>query len=210
MLGELALEALDASVSVRFPGRQGLPGLAIAFAGQPSALVRSEDMAELSTRLGVSIMQQGIDELERLHKEQERLAQEEERLRKEDEERLLAYYAQRDELLLRRREIRIHGQMRAYESERLRLRIEAERAANAEINKDELRQRQRQLRIFRQQAKLERVNIPVPPEKPRATMEPRKPERAKPKTARAAPVILVKPEGAPVVISDPPSGSPSQ
>ena len=41
-------------------------------------LVRSEDSSELSTALGVTIMQQGINELERLQQEQQRLAKLEE------------------------------------------------------------------------------------------------------------------------------------
>ena len=212
VVGELALNAIDADIAVAFPGRAGLPGLSIAYAGVPDALVRSEDMAELSTRLGVTIMQQGIDELERLQREQERLAREEEQQRKLDEERLQAYYAQRDELILRRRELRIHSEMRAYESERMRQKIEADREANAAISKDELRQRMRELKTFRQQAKLTRAAIPVQVVRPKPKAAIQKLNVPKPKkpAAQQGPVILVQPEGAPVVISPPPSGSPSQ
>jgi AsmA family/AsmA-like C-terminal region len=212
VVGELALNAIDADIAVAFPGRAGLPGLSIAYAGVPDALVRSEDMAELSTRLGVTIMQQGIDELERLQREQERLAREEEQQRKLDEERLQAYYAQRDELILRRRELRIHSEMRAYESERMRQRIEADREANAAISKDELRQRMRELKTFRQQAKLTRAAVPVQVVRPKPKAAIQKLNVPKPKKPAApkGPVILVQPEGAPVVISPPPSGSPSQ
>ncbi len=141
-----------------------------------------------------------------------RLAAEEEKQRKDDEEKLAAYYAQRDELILRRRELKIHGEVRAYEAELLRQRIEAERAANAEISKAELKQRVREIRVMRQLAKLERARpqletAPPPPPKPRA----QKPQPARPKSPQTVgPVILAKPEDAPVVISAPPSASPSQ
>ncbi len=152
-VAELALGEIDSSVTVSLKAREGLPAMTLAYAGPPMALSRSEDISELSTKLGVTIMQAGIDELERLQEEQKRLAAEEEKQRIEDEARLAAYYAQRDELLLRRREAKVHAEMRAVEAERLRQLIEAERAANAEINKTEIRQRVREIRILRRLAR---------------------------------------------------------
>ena len=124
--------------------------MSIAYAGPPMALVRSENNSELATSLGVTIMQQGINELERLQQEQARLAKKEEKQRVEDEARLQAYYAQRDELLLRRRELKVQAEMQVVEADRLRRQIEAERAANAEINKAEIRQRLRELQHLAQ------------------------------------------------------------
>ncbi|MCB1379445.1 MAG: AsmA family protein [Alphaproteobacteria bacterium] len=212
ILGELALGEIDASVALRFTGRDDLPGMSIAYAGPPSALLRTEDSAELSTRLGVTIMQQGIDELERLQKEQERLAREEERQRREDEARLEAYYAQRDELILRRRELKVHAEMRVLEAELLRQRLEAERAANAEINKAELKQRVREVRVLRQIARAERAAASrsgateAPPKPKPQSRPPPKPRQTPP----PGPVIIEQPEGAPVLISPAPSSSPSQ
>lgn len=208
---ELALGEIDAAITLGFPQRPELPHMTVAYAGPPSALARSEDTAELSTRLGVAIMQQGVDELERLQREQERLAAEEERMRKEDEARLQAYYAQRDELILRRREIRVHAEMRVLEAERLRQKLEAERAANAEINKQELKQRQREIRVLRRMARAEKAAAGAgEPEPPRPkTPKPARPSSPK-KPVTAGPVILEQPEGAPVVITPPPSASPSQ
>ena len=100
-MAELALGQIDANVSVALKARNDLPVMSISYAGPPSALARSEDNSEISTKLGVAIMQEGIAELERLQLEQKRLAELEEKQRVEDELRLAAYYAQRDELLLR-------------------------------------------------------------------------------------------------------------
>jgi hypothetical protein len=185
--------------------------MSISYAGPPAMLARTENSSELSTALGVTIMQQGIDELERLQQEQQRLAKLEEQQRIEDEARLQAYYAQRDELLLRRREVKVMGEMQAAAADRLRKQIEAERAANGEINKSETRQRQRELRVWRRLARLAETPPPAVQEKPinTAVEAPARP-KPPPRKQSVEPVILAKPPGAPVVISPPPAASPSQ
>jgi len=236
-VAELAAGQIDIDLGLRFKMRPDLPVMSIAYAGAPTELARSEDNTELATALGVTIMQQGIDELERLQQEQARLAELEEQQRIEDEARLQAYYAQRDELLLRRRELKVHGEMQVREADRLRRQIEAERAANAEINKAEIRQRQREIRVWRRLARLAETPVkpaepvqeeiaseaevkpaetapveaaPKPkPAKPAAAAQPR-PKQKKPQPQTIQPVILAKPPGAPVVISPPPAASPSQ
>ncbi len=203
-LAELALGEIDAAITLSLKGRADLPAMSLSYAGPPAALARNEDNSELATKLGVTIMQQGIDELERLQQEQKRLAAEEERQRVIDEERLAAYYAQRDELILRKREIKVHSEMRALEAERLRQQIEAERAANADISKSELRQRLREVRTHRRLARLTAAPQPKPkPVQPASVRTP-------PKPAPSGPVILVQPKGAPVVISAEPDAPPSQ
>lgn len=206
VFAELGTGEIDATAALSFTAREDLPGMSVTYAGPPSALARSEDNAELSTKLGITLMQQGVDELERLQKEQERLAAEEEKQRLIDQARLEAYYAQRDELILRKRELKVHAEMRVLEAERLRQKIESERAANLEINKSELKQRVREIRVLRRLARLDRASGDVPPPakpKPKQVAKPAAP--AKPKVA--GPLILVQPEGAPVIISAPPSPS---
>jgi hypothetical protein len=201
-LAELALGEIDAAITLSLKGRPDLPAMSLSYAGPPAALSRNEDNSELATKLGVTIMQQGIDELERLQQEQKRLAAEEEKQRVLDEERLAAYYAQRDELILRKREIKVHAEMRVLEAERLRRQIEAERAANAEMNKSEIRQRQREIRTYRRLARVTAAPQPKP--------KPVQPASARPKPAPIGPVILDQPEGAPVIISAEPGAPPSQ
>ncbi len=201
-LAELALGEIDTSITLSLKGRKDLPAMSIAYAGPPAALSRNEDNSELATKLGVTIMQQGIDELERLQEEQKRLAVEEEKQRVIDEERLAAYYAQRDELILRKREIKVHAEMRVLEAERLRQQIEAERAANADINKSEVKQRLREIRIYR---RLARVTSAVPP-KPKPVQQ----AATRPEPLSQGPVILVQPEGAPVMMSPDSGAAPSQ
>jgi uncharacterized protein involved in outer membrane biogenesis len=203
---ELALGEIQADITLSLKAREGLPAMTVSYGGPPMALARAEDNTELATRLGVTIMEQGIDELERLQQEQQRLAQEEEKQRLADEERLRAYYAQRDELLLRRRELKVHAEMVVAEAERLRRQIETERAANAEINKGEVKQRLREIRTYR---KLARATQRPAPRKPPAA-QPDTPATLPGPAAATGPVILANPPGAPVVISPPPGQSPTQ
>ena len=71
--------------------------------------------------------------------------------------------------------------MRVVAAEKLRLEIENERAANAEINRAELKQRQRELRVHRRLARLAQKALapetaPTPRVKPPAV----KPEKKAP------------------------------
>ena len=204
-MAELALGEIDADISVALKGQADLPPMRFSYAGPPSALARSEDNSELATKLGVTIMQHGIDELERLQREQKRLAALEEKQRIDDEARLAAYYAQRDELILRKRELKVHAEMRVIEAERLRVKLEAERAANAEISKGELKQRTRELRVFR---RLSRLSSATP--KPRPETPARVAVQPVPAPASRGSVVLVQPEGVPAVISPELGAAPSQ
>ena len=204
-MAELALGEIDADISVALKVPADLPPMRFSYAGPPSALARSEENSELATKLGVTIMQKGIAELERLQQEQQRLAEQEEKQRIADEARLAAYYAQRDELILRKRELKIHAEMRVIAAERLRAKLEAERAANAEISKGELKQRAREIRVFRRQARLSTAT-PKPKPEPPAQVAAQPALVPVPQT----PVILAEPEGAPVAISPEPGAAPSQ
>ena len=104
-----------------------------------------------------------MGDLEKLQAEHQRLALEEEKLRKSDEEKLAAYYAQRAELRLRLRELRVQASQRELDNELAaaeQVRIIEEGTV---INKLELKQRLRELKAYR---KAEAV-IPVARPKPR-------------------------------------------
>ncbi len=174
VLAEPALAQMDASIVVQLRAQKALPSMEISYAGAPASLARNEDKTELAAKLNFDIMQKGVIELERLQQEQLRLAAEEERQRLEDEAKLQAYYAQRDELRLRQREIKVHAEIRVREAEELRIKLESERAANADLNRAELKQRLRELRIHRRMARLER--LPKAVEAPRVQREPVKPQ----------------------------------
>lgn len=153
-IAELSEGAIDIAMTLGFAAMPDLPAMEISYAGPPSALVRSEDAAELTAKLGFRIMEQGVKELERLQQEQQRLAAEEERMRAEDEAKLKAYYAQRDELRRRQQEVKVHQVARKAEEERQRIAAEKQRLEYFDLNRKELQMRVRELRTHRRLAKL--------------------------------------------------------
>ncbi len=178
-VAELAEGKIDTSIVLDLKAMQGLPAMEIAYAGAPSALARSEDNAALTAALGFQILQQGVNELERLQREQQRLAAEEEKARQEDEARLQAYYAQRDELRLRQRELKVHELMRQQEAEHARLEAIRLTAEYVKMNRAEMAVRLRELRVHRRLARLARQLLEPPKPKPEAEIQ--------------VPVILVPP-----------------
>ena len=95
------------------------------------------------------MLEQGVDALEKVQKEQERLAIEEEKLRKLAEERLTAFYAQRAELRLRQRELKVHSAQRILDVELAKAEERRLIRDGEAINKAELRLRLRELRVYR-------------------------------------------------------------
>lgn len=170
-VAELGQGSLDVAITLAIRDGVERPPMEISFAGPPLELVRADDKTELFGQLGVAMMNAGVAELERLRQEQERLAAEEEKARKEDEAKLQDYYAQRDELRLRQRQLKVHAALRVQAAEALRLEIEQSRAANTEINRQEIRQRLRELRVHRRLARAGEAEVAPPKPKPN-TLQP--------------------------------------
>ncbi|HUR43016.1 MAG TPA: AsmA family protein [Aestuariivirga sp.] len=187
VMAEPAAGLIDVSIMLSLKSRAGLPPMEISYAGPPKALARSENKAELSSKLGFGIMQKDVVELERMQQEQIKLAAEEDKLRQADEEKLQAYYAQRDEVQLRRRELKVHAEMRVLAAEKLRQELESERAANAEINRSEIKQRIRELRIHKRLARL------LQQQEKTVEAAPTAPAKREPAVERRVPYIIVPP-----------------
>lgn len=151
---ELAPGVVNSRIKLQLKQPADLPEMAIIYAGSAGALARNEDKTALAALLGNAIMEKNVAELERLQQEEKRLAEEQEKIRLEDEARLVAYYAQRDELRLRSRELKVHAEMRAAAAAETRRKIEAERQVNIAINAAELKQRQRELKVHKRMAQL--------------------------------------------------------
>ena len=163
-IAEVAEGKIDTSIILDLKAKEGLPAMEIAYAGSPLALVRSEDNAAITAALGFEILQKGVNELERVQREALRLAAEEEKQRREDEARLRAYYAQRDELRLRQRELKVHERIRQQEAENARLEAIRLNAEYTTMNRAEMSRRLRELRVHRRLARLARQALQPEPE----------------------------------------------
>jgi uncharacterized protein involved in outer membrane biogenesis len=148
-IAELAEGKIDLGVVLSLKALPELPPMEISYSGQPSQLVPGEDRAALTSYLGFKVLERSVDELEKVQAEQERLAIEEEKLRQSDEERLTAYYAQRAELRLRQRELKVHNAQRVLDVELAKAEEQRLIRDGDAINKAELRLRQRELRVHR-------------------------------------------------------------
>jgi hypothetical protein len=148
-IAELADGKFDLGVVLSLKALPELPPMEISYSGTPSKLEAGEDRTALTSYLGFKVLEQGVDALEKVQKEQERMAIEEEKLRKLDEERLTAFYAQRAELRLRQRELKVHAAQRILDVELAKAEEQRLIRDGEAINKAELRLRQRELRVHR-------------------------------------------------------------
>ena len=128
-------------------------------------MVAGEDRTALTSYLGFKVLEQGVDALEKVQAEQERMAIEEEKLRKVDEERLTAFYAQRAELRLRQRELKVHSAQRILDVELAQAEEHRLIRDGEVINKAELRLRLRELRLYRKVV-AEAAPVVAPPDRP--------------------------------------------
>ena len=180
---ELADGKIDIGVVLSLKALPELPPMEISYSGKPMELVAGEDRTALTSYLGLKVLEKSVDELEKVQAEQERLAIEEEELRKSDEERLTAFYAQKAELRLRLRELKVHSAQRILDAE-LAKAEEARLIREGEaINRSELRLRLRELRVYRK-VLAEAAPVATPREKPTVPQE-----------AIQVPLILVPPNG---------------
>ncbi len=167
---ELAEGKIDLGVVLSLKALPELPPMEISYSGKPTALVAGEDRTALTSYLGFKVLEQGVDALEKVQAEQERMAIEEEKLRKLDEERLTAFYAQRAELRLRLRELKVHGAQRILDVELAKAEERRLIRDGDAINKAELRLRQRELRVHRK-VLAEAPSVVAPRDKPVAPRE---------------------------------------
>ena len=168
---ELAEGQFDMGITLKLKALPNLPSMEISYAGPPSQLIAFEDTSALASYLGFKVLEQGVGELEKVQAEQRRLLVEEEQLRKADQEKLDAYYAQRAELRLRQRELRVHAAQRALDADLAVAEMARLIKEGVEINRAELRQRLRELRLYRKQVteaavprsvSKPKVKLPVP------------------------------------------------
>ena len=171
-VAELMDGQFDMGVTLSFKAMPNLPPMEIAYSGPPLQLVAQEDTVALTSFLGFKALEQGVVDLEKAQAEQQRLAVEEEKMRIEDQARLDAFYAQKAELRLRLRELRVHANQQVLDAELAKVELARLIKTGEDINRTELRQRLRELRFYRKLAEaLKPVPAPTPPEKP-VTPEP--------------------------------------
>lgn len=115
---DLSGNVLKTLVQLSSKTPNALPDIKVSYEGSPGALARRSDTSAISAKLGYAFIARDMAELDRVKKEQEKLAAEELEQTQADEAKFAAYQAQRLELRLRLREMKVHASQRAIEAER--------------------------------------------------------------------------------------------
>ena len=115
---DLSSHELKTLVQLSGKKRSDLPEIKVSYEGPPGELVRRSDTAAISAKLGYAFIARDMAELDRVKQEQEKLAVEEAAQTQADEAKFVAYQAQRLELRLRLREMKVHAAERVVEADR--------------------------------------------------------------------------------------------
>jgi AsmA family/AsmA-like C-terminal region len=115
---DLSSHALKTLIQLSGKTRVDLPEIKVSYEGPPGDLMRRSDTAAISAKLGYAFIARDMAELDRVKQEQEKLAVEEAAQTQADEAKFAAYQAQRLELRLRLREMKVHAAERVVEAER--------------------------------------------------------------------------------------------
>jgi hypothetical protein len=142
---DLANDDLRVDLTTSKTDQQDLPPFKVSYVGPAGGMSERDDFNALSTKLGYSFIAKGMEELFRVKQEQEKLAAERAAQQQADEEKFAAYQAQRLELRLRLRELKVHAGQRVIDAARYRATVDAAIAAGQAINKLE---KQKYLRML--------------------------------------------------------------
>ncbi|MEO6607032.1 MAG: hypothetical protein ABIN69_01015, partial [Aestuariivirga sp.] len=122
-----------------------LPGFKVSYQGPVGALSEKDDFKALSDKLGYGFIARDMAELDRVKQEQEKLNAEQAAQQQADQEKFAAYQAQRSELRLRLRELKVHAAQREIDAARYKATVDAAIAAGQVINRAEKRKYLRML-----------------------------------------------------------------
>jgi uncharacterized protein involved in outer membrane biogenesis len=115
---DLSSHVLKTLVQLVSKTQAGLPDIKVSYEGPPGELRRRSDTSAISAKLGYAFIARDMAELDRVKKEEEKIAAEELQQTQADEAKFAAYQAQRLELRLRLREMKVHAGQRVIEANR--------------------------------------------------------------------------------------------
>lgn len=136
---DLANNDLSVDVATSKTDQPDLPGFKVTYRGPAGALSEKDDFTELSAKLGYGFIARDMAELDRVKQEQEKLNAEQAAQQQADAEKFAAYQAQRAELRLRLRELKVHAAQREITAARYKASVDAAIAAGQAITKTEKR-----------------------------------------------------------------------
>ena len=132
---DLSNSQMKTEILLTSNARANLPALRIRYEGPPGDMIRRSDTSAISAKLGYAFIARDMAELDRVKKEQEKIVADEAAQTKADQVKFAAYQAQRLELRLRMRELKVHATQRVVDAARKKAEMDTAIAASAAINK---------------------------------------------------------------------------
>lgn len=142
---DLANNELRVDLTASKSDQPDLPSFKVTYQGPTGALSEKDDFKALSDKLGYGFIARDMAELDRVKQEQEKLNAEQAAQQQADQEKFAAYQAQRGELRLRLRELKVHAAQREIDAARYKATVDAAIATGQAINKIERRKYLRML-----------------------------------------------------------------
>jgi AsmA family/AsmA-like C-terminal region len=115
-----------------------LPPMRIRYSGYPQSLVQRNDTSAIAAKLGYAMIAKDMAELDRIQTEQAKIVANEEAQRRADEEKFAAFQAQRAELRLRQRELKVFAAQRVTDASNDKIKLEKILSDAAALNKIEM------------------------------------------------------------------------
>ena len=158
---DLPARQLKTEIKLTSKSQGDLPPMRISYEGEPGALVRRSDLAAISSKLGFALIAKDMAELDRVKKVQEKLAADEAAQQQADADRFAAYQAQRNEMRLRLRELRVHAAQRMIDAAYRKVDLERLMIEAQAITKLEYPRLLRDLRVHTTQRLMDAANKKV-------------------------------------------------
>ena len=134
---DLSNNQIKTEILVSSNTRSELPELRIRYEGPPGEMIRRSDTSAISAKLGYAFIARDVAELDRVKKEQEKIVADGEAQTQADQVKFAAYQAQRGELRLRLRELKVHAAQRIIDAARLKEKMDKLIDSSTEIDNSE-------------------------------------------------------------------------
>jgi hypothetical protein len=113
--------------------------MTITYQGQPGEMLTRAETAALASKLGAALINKDMEALDKLQKEQAKAEQDAAAQAEADKAKYDAFQAQRAELRLQQRMVKVFAQQRALDAARYKAAVDAAIVAGQAMDKEEKR-----------------------------------------------------------------------
>jgi hypothetical protein len=136
---DLSTGVISAAVIIDSRAQPELPPMTITYQGLPGETQTRADTAALASKLGTALINKDMEALDKLQREQAKAEQDAAAQAEADKAKYDAFQAQRTELRLQQRMLKVFAQQRALDAARYKAALDAAIAAGQAMDKEEKR-----------------------------------------------------------------------